>query len=159
MSTYFIDFQGFYNENTMIIKELCVIDANNIFNPYHQVFNLGISPSILAEKTQFTNKYLSNYYHYLKWEEGTSLFCPTCILNKFDDTNALFFVLDKVDGIKINTLKNYFPSWRLVNYNKTMIDLPQTPSNIKCPLREHGQQCAYKQSLSMAIDYCTTFLL
>ena len=34
MSTYFIDFHGFIIKEEMIIKELCIMDANDILNPY-----------------------------------------------------------------------------------------------------------------------------
>ena len=157
MTTYFIDAQGFCVDGTLLIKELCIMDANNIFTPYQKVFSLDVPMDILSKKSQYDVKYLIKNHHYLHWDEGSTTFCPSCVSSQYDvNINSIFYVLDKIDGVKINTLKKHFPNWRLVNYSKRIADLPDVPTNIKCLYRDHGKHCAYKHCLAMATDYCKT---
>lgn len=65
--------------------------------------------------------------------------------------NAIFYVLES----KLKTLRHHFPQLRLQAYNIT--ELPQVPANISCPWSYHGNQCAYKQCLSMCVDYCRAY--
>jgi hypothetical protein len=156
MPTYFIDFQGCYDEDGLIIKELCIMDANELFKPLHEVYKPTIKWNLLPEVTKTTNKYLTQFHHKLTWGEGTMYFCPHCILQKLNLNNlpnTTFYVLDTINGSKIKVLQRHFPSFRFVNYGKTIGQLIQTPPNICCSWKEHGEHCAYKQCLAMAIDY------
>jgi hypothetical protein len=158
MATYFIDVQGFFMNDDMIIKELCIMDCNKMLDPLHLVFKPIASWESFSENTKTTNEYLMKHYHKLFWYEGTLTFCPSCILNNYtnDIKKAIFYVLDSEEGSKMKTLRLNFPELRFVSYNKPIRDLPKVSSNICCPYREHGKHCAYKQCLSMCTDYCTT---
>jgi hypothetical protein len=160
MTTYFVDAQGFYNNDDLIIKELCIMDANEMFNPLHLVFKSNVSWEVLSDKCRFTNKYLTKHYHKLSWYEGSATFCPTCILNNYDQDfeKAILYVLDENHGKKMKTLKKHFPKLRFVSYNKSISNLHKVPANITCGWREHGSRCAYKQCLSMYVDYCKSYL-
>lgn len=149
MATYFIDFQGFRTDENIIIKELCIMDANNILYPLFGMFKFSTPSSIFSDHTQAINNYLSLHHHTLRWEEGDQSFCGGCINA---DESGLYYVYDVEDGFKMNTLRRIFPRLRLVVYAKESI--LDVPSNISCMWREHGTHCAYKTCLSMAIDYC-----
>ena len=156
MSVYFIDFQGFCtNERILSIKELCIMSTNIVFEPMHYVFESTLPRNTLSSKVKHTNRYLSDFYHKIEWEEGTDILCPTCIIKDLNVTDSIFYVLDKCDGNKLQTLKKFFPMLRLVNYSKNSAELPTVPENIRCVWREHGQHCAYKHCLAMCIDYCS----
>lgn len=153
MSVYFIDFQAFYAAGgVMSIKELCIMSNDDIFNPIHLVFKAPVPWEALSSKTKYTNKYLTDHYHELDWDEGSQIFCPSCISKDF--IGSVFYVLDKVDGTKMKTLERYFPELNFVQYSKSIAELPKVGENITCLWREHGLHCAYKQCLAMCIDYC-----
>ena len=39
MKTYFIDFEAFIaNDSEYVLKELCIMDVDNMFSPLHYVF-------------------------------------------------------------------------------------------------------------------------
>jgi hypothetical protein len=154
MSVYFIDFQGNRTDDGMIIKELCIMDGNNLFNPIHEVYTSHIPWNYLSTEVKTTNKYLSKYNHGLYWNEGSKEFCIDCILDQLINyKNATFYVLDSKSGSKMNLLKKYFPEFRLIAYGKHLKKIERTPNNIYCIWREHGHHCAYKQCLAMALDY------
>ena len=152
MSTWFIDIKVFSIDGGKSIKELCVMNVNDVLNPTHYVFYEQRPWSTLSEKSKWDNEFLTNHFHHLKWIEGKDVFCPTCILanvgNSFQDD--IFYVVDSSGGDKIKTLKTYFPCLRITNYNMLYRTLP---SNIECPWRPHGDACAYKQCLLAVLDY------
>ena len=67
--------------------------------------------------------------------------------------NAIFYVMDQVDGAKINYLKEEFPELNLINYNVVFNSLPLIPHNIKCFHREHGDHCAYLKCMRLYHNY------
>jgi len=154
MSTYFIDFQGFIIKEEMIIKELCIMDANDMLNPYHSVFNIDLPWKSLSMSTKFSTKINGEKFHNLSWAEGNEHFCPSCIMKNYN-TNDTFYVLENEDYIKTNVLEKYFPGLRFIQYSKTV--LKDIPSNISCIWRDHGEICAYKHCLAMCTDYCKTY--
>lgn len=156
MTVYFMDFQGFFLNNELVIKELCLMNANDPFNPFYRVYKMNIPWHLLPADTAKTNNYLTNNCHRLSWEEGTTTFCPNCVLHssKKDLLTVIIYVLDTENGSKMSTLKKYFPTLRFTSYNKTISQLPKTPSNISCIFRDHHHvNCAYKHCISMCIDY------
>jgi len=159
MATYFIDFQGFYIGDDMIIKELCIMDANQVFSPVHNVYKSDFNWDSIPDDSKFINRSLTSHRHKLSWDEGMIEFCRTCILNNYTDKdfyNATFYVLGIDDCTKTTTLQRYFPDMRLICYSKQS-ELAKVPSNITCPWREHGEHCAYKNCLAMCIDYCKLY--
>jgi hypothetical protein len=154
MATYFVDFQYFIVNDDLVIKELCIMDADIMLYPLHLVFNPIVPWSSLSLGMQELNQFQINVYHKIKWDEGNSYFCPSYILKRFDCDNALCYILDSPNGIKKKTLLQHFPNLRLIEYNKSIDTLLPVPSNILCPFREHGPYCAYKHCLSMCVDYC-----
>ena len=159
MTAYFVDIQSFYGNENMQIKELCIMNANDILNPYHKVFVMDIPWNLLPPNTAKSNTYLASGYHQLSWDEGSSKFCQRCILNDcdYDIKKSIIYVLDQEDGTKMKTLKKYFPELRFTSYNKNKSDLSSVPPNITCIWREHGPHCAYKQCLLMCTDYCKCY--
>ena len=149
MSTWFIDIKVFSGNNEKIIKELCVMNTNDILNPMHYVFYEQRPWSSLSEKSKLDNDFLTNQYHHLSWIEGKDVFCPMCILDNIGPEN-LFYVVDSSAGDKIKTIKAYFPSLRITNYS---MRFQRVPPNIECPWRPHGDACAYKQCLTAALHY------
>jgi hypothetical protein len=156
MATYFIDFQWFIVNNEIVIKELCIMDANVMLYPLHLVFNPIVPWESLTLETQELNQFQMNYYHKIGWYEGKAYFWPSYIIQSLNK-EATFFILDSPNGSKKKTLQRYFPNLKLINYNKTIDTLLPVPSNISCPFRDHGDHCAYKQCLSMCVDYCKCY--
>lgn len=160
MSTYFIDFQGFVVDDELVIKELCIMDANDVFWPIHLVFRDLLTWESISEKSQEVNLYLMKNHHCLRWYEGGSYFCPTCILKASDWSRGTCYVLNtsdspnSIEGAKIKTLQQHFPGVRFIEYSKSADELPKVPDNISCPYRNHGKHCAYKHCLCMFVDYC-----
>ena len=156
MACYFIDIKGFVdNFDSVIIKELCIMNVNDILHPYHYVYRGLPEWDTFSPKCQSHNEAISKYQLQLMWTEGKDFFCPSCISLSFD-ADATFFVLDAVDGCKLNILKEYFPTWRLINYSVKPNSLRKVPQNITCPWREHGLNCAYKRCLLGVLDYLNT---
>ena len=137
---YFIDLEALYDNNgNYIIKELCIMNVYDILNPLHFVFKLPWF--IQTVKTYGTNLYLMRYRHGLSWFEGRTTFQKANI-ERMLSKNSIYYVKDAVDGQKIRTLKECFPSLRIVNYSPTK--LQSIPTNTTCPWRNHGSNCAYK---------------
>lgn len=95
MNVCFIDFEYFRNEEEKYcIKELCIINANNIHNPLLYEFN-------------------SNFFN------------PQCIMkdisSQCDISTTLFYIDDEPSGLKIKTMKKYFPQLRITNYMTSSI--------------------------------------
>ena len=154
MGTYFIDFEGFLNnDGDIIIKELCIMDANNILNPFHNVYRMEFPPNPINSIIQSKNLFLITHHHHLRWFEGNSL------QNIYDQysPNSIYYTLDTEDGNKIKTLQIYFPKMRIANYAKTIFNLPIISPNISCIWHDHGPNCEYKSCLAMAIDYCKSY--
>ena len=152
MSVFFIDFEAFWtNENEFIIKELCIMNVNNMFYPLHYVFKPTLHWSELTKKAATTNKYLSKYFHKLNWYEGTSIFCSTCIKNNiyqnFTIENAVFYVRDQ----KVKLMKELFREFRIIGYSAEKLNT--IPRNITCPFRCHGKHCAFKKCLLLCQHY------
>ena len=151
MSCYFIDVKGFLrNFIEIAIKELCIIDVNNIFKPFHQVYTGNIDWQCLTFDVQLINEEITRRKLLLSWDEGLDYFCPPCIAHMFDDTK-IFYVVEDEDDKKIQLLKIHFPTWRFINYK--LKQRTKVPINISCPWREHGENCAYKICLLGVIDY------
>ena len=141
MSTYFIDYEGFHLNGETIIKELCIMDANNMLNPRHYIFKPIIPWSLLNDNARIMYLYQND----IDWDEGSELFCPKCIVT---NNNAIFYTLDD----KFDVLQKNFPTLRLIRYN--IKDLPEIPYNISCPYKDHGKHCAFKNCIAMCTNYC-----
>ena len=113
MSVYFIDLEAFQdNDCCYVIKELCTINVNSIFKPWHCVVKLAPTEwSHLSEKARKTNWYLTNHRHQLYWCEGNSKgICAECIVDSIQPArDALFYVKDNIKGNKITLLQSLFP--------------------------------------------------
>ena len=151
MSTWFIDIKVFSSDNAKFVKELCVMNVNNILHPTHYVFYEQTPWSSLTEKSRLDNDYLTKHFHGLGWVEGKDVFCNACLNEswvKYKDD--LFYVVDSINGDKINTVKSIFPYLRITNYYMLFTHVP---ANIACPWRPHGDFCAYKQCLVGCLHY------
>ena len=147
---YFIDFQGYCCNEEPIVKELCIINSNDMLNPNHMVYKMNIAWKHLSEIDQTLNELLIKDHVKLSWEEGSHTFCMYCLINSYGDdiSKEVFYTRDENRMI---TLKKLFPMLRIVKYEP--YNLQFIPRNIVCPYREHGEYCAYKSCLSMLVDY------
>ena len=152
---FIMDFERFQQgkDGEMYIKELCIIDMYQPWDPLYYIFRFGEDAwQALPADAQKTFNYASRRLHRLHWTDGLSRYCKQCVLyhlhNKFPRWNeGIFYVLDKPNGAKIQVLTKEFPELRIVNYNgltlKTLPE-PRFPS-LTCPFREHGQHCAFRK--------------
>ena len=159
MSVFFIDIEAFQDDNAdYLIKELCIMNVDNILQPFHYMFDMTESMGSLSKRAQTTNEYLRLWRHHLRWIDGDSNFDPSRILNdlKSIPNDALFYVNDHVNGKKINTLNKYLPNFRIVNYNLNEPSQLNIPDNIFCPYYNHGDYCAYKKCLKLCVQYLSS---
>lgn len=153
MPCYFIDVKGFVgNGNVILFKELCILNANNVLKPFHQVYSNLTDWDKLSFSVQIFNEKLRQRLT-LNWEEGKDIFCPQCIMYNFNDVTSIFYVVNDETGVKSGLLKQHFPTWRFVNYIFKPFAVLELPINITCPWREHGTLCAYKTCLLACLDY------
>lgn len=131
------------------------MSANDMLNPLHNVEPMKVHWKSLSKKDRVTNQFLFTKHHKLSWYEGSEKTCPNCHVQGLE--NSIFYVLDNKSGSKIKTLRQHFPKLRLQAYCKNVIELPQIPANISCPWSDHGKHCAYKNCLSMCVDYCKAY--
>lgn len=151
MSVLFIDFEAYQDDDAnYLIKELCIMDVDNILKPFYYMFTFSESMESFSKSAQKTNNYLLHRRHHLLWPDGDCKFDPALILQDLP-SNALYYVKDQINGKKINTLKHFFPNLRIVNYNSK--NLLHIPNNIKCPYYNHGDFCAYKKCLRLCVHY------
>lgn len=129
MSTFFIDYQSFYISCETIVIELCILDTRDVFNPYHYIFSQNIH------------------------QEKDTMFDQTSIISDMKPylINSIFYTNKE----KLDTIKKNFPFLRLNYYNTRQQD-NNVPKYISCPYGDHGNQCAYKNCLSMCVDYYTS---
>lgn len=64
----YIDFQYFYTNEKIIIKELAIFDENSKFS--HYIFLPPTAFSLLNDKEKKKIKWLENNHHNLKWNDG-----------------------------------------------------------------------------------------
>ena len=149
-SVFFIDLEAFqHNCGCYIIKELCIMDVDDIFSPVYFMFQPTFPFDKLMAKARRTNNFLTCYRHGLTWKEGNAVFEPMKINL---DKRALYYVKDQLDGVKLKTVKHCFPELRITNYNAS--SLRPVPDNIHCPWRDHhGVNCAYKKCLQLCTHY------
>jgi len=153
MSAYFIDLEGYFINDTLEIRELCIM-GSNIFSPIFKVYKPLKSWSDLSDHDRFANYNWTFNNHQLFWQDDGLPFCANCILESLVDVNFktdIFYMLADASSLQMKTVKKHFPMMRITRYTKKT--LPAIPSNIKCPYIDHGQHCAYKNCLCMAIDY------
>ena len=131
MTIWFIDLKVLSIDNDKCIKELCVMNVNDVLNPTHYVFYEPFSDNV-------TNYGLRS-----------NAICQTCLYDNLYK-NDLFYVVDSYNGDNIKNIKSIFPCLRITNYNMSFTSVP---ANINCPWRAHGDICAYKQCLVGALDY------
>ena len=155
MATYFIDIQGFIVNKEFVIKELCLMDASDPLDPFHNVYKMNIPEVLIPIASRKYNETITTNHHLLKWDNGDVTFCPQCIWrSKINLPNSIVYVLDTENGLKMKTLKKHFPSMRLTSYNKSSTDLQEIPKNISCIWKEHHHRhCAYKRCLAMCLDF------
>lgn len=157
MSVFFIDFEAYQDDDAnYLIKELCIMNVNNILKPFYYMFPMCESMGSFSKKTRGTNDYLRKWRHHLLWIDGDSKFDANEILKDLQSfDNALFYVNDQINGEKIDTLKKNFPNLRLVNYIYSDKGL-EIPENITCPRYNHGEFCAYKKCLKLCVHYLSS---
>ena len=154
MSCFFIDITGFVdNDGDLIIKEICIMNIQNILQPLYLICKNMPDWNSLSLLSKQRNEDMSNLNLHLTWDEGNDVFCSFCLSHSILVKSEIFYVMDDNDGRKLKTLKSLFPKWRFANYSLNANSHCQLPTNISCPWREHGPNCAYKHCLLGAIDY------
>jgi len=104
MTVFFIDFEAFHDNNAnYLIKELCIMNVNNILQPYYYMFAMTESMGILSRRSQNINEYLWLWRHHLRWIDGDCKFDPTQIVNDLQavPNDALFYVNDQINEKKL----------------------------------------------------------
>lgn len=150
---FFLDFEGFkHGQDQMRIKELCVINADQPWDPLYYVFRFEENEwNMLSADEQKTHNYASRRLHKLHWLDGICRYCKECIFyhlrQKFPRWNeGIFYVLDTANGPKVQFLTQEFPELRIVNYNGlTFKTLPEPRFQMICPFRDHGKHCAFRK--------------
>ena len=100
------------------------------------LFNNFIELCIIESTKPFQPYLLVSSYHQ----------CKECIFQHVNMEKIFYTRKDKYKSIK-----KFYPELRLVKYQGTPM---RTPNNIICPYVLHST-CAYKNALSMCIDYLT----
>lgn len=157
MSVFFIDFEAFQdNDANYLIKEMCIMNVNNILEPFYYMFVMSEEIGSFSKSTQRTNDYLRRWRHHLLWNEGDCIFDANKVLKELQAIdNSLFYVNDELGGKKIYTVKKIFPNLRILNYNCSNIN-GKIPENISCPRYNHGECCAYKKCLKLCVHYLSS---
>lgn len=69
-----VEFQAFIgNNNEYLIKELVFLDIATGMT-YYFLFEAPFPFKTLTHKAKKTNKWLTNYYHFINWDEGLTTF-------------------------------------------------------------------------------------
>ena len=166
MAPFFIDFEAFQHgpNGKFKLKELCILDVERPLLPLYYTFASRKSWDRLTNGQRRTYEYQTRELHHLEWSEGHARYCSGCIMHHIKKTfsnsaNSIFYVMDQVDGAKINYLKEEFPELNLINYTMVFNNLPIIPHNIKCFHREHGDHCAYLKCMRLYHHYICACLL
>lgn len=142
----FIDIQVFSGINGIIIKELCILSAKEIFTPIHEIFLPTEKWHHLSLRSKQINMYFTLYGHTLHWDEGNRIFCDKCIRNAIS-SHEVYYTQNEA---KKKTLQSLFPTLKVTEFNG---NLPEMPNNIHCPWRDHGPDCAYENCIRMCSSY------
>lgn len=134
------------------MKELCIM--NDIFNPVMFLYKPECKWDNLSKQQRKTNNYLTACYHHLNYYEGTDSLCSTCIRKHL--TDDIYYIIDCDKQRKSKLLKQIVPEIRLIRFKVSRKSLPLISPNITCPIRDHGQHCAYFKCLSMLQMYINT---
>jgi len=133
MAPFFIDFEAFQHGNEdIIIKELCIVDANNPLIPLYFIFHPIKNWCYLDLARQKTYNYQFQNIHNLGWNEGTSHYCRRCVYYyikqafPYEYRNGIFYVMGEQ---KLNFLKQQFTHLKFCLYNITFDDLPALSTN------------------------------
>lgn len=153
---FFVDFEAFqHGGQDPMMKELCIMNASQPMDLLYYVFKPNLDWQELSSEERTTHFYGTRRIHHLHWVDGSTRYCKNCVMHhvktKFPKwQNAMFYVLDKVEGPKVKFLKKEFPELNLVNYNGlTFKTLPPAIISMDCPYRPHGKHCAFQKCLQL----------
>lgn len=157
--TYIVDFEAFqHGSEDFRLKELCIIDVDKPLQPLYFIFKHRKQWDHLKSEHQKTYTYQMHHLHKLKYEEGHTFYCRTCIWRKIRDvfpscTNGIFYVYGQQ---KVHFLSAEFPKvvWRHYDFVPRYADLLMLPyQNVVCIHRPHGQRCACLKVYRLYNDY------
>ena len=168
-AVYIIDFEAFQHgkmEDT-VIKELCIMAANNPLKSINFVFRPPCDWSCLSADQRRTYSFEERCLHRLTWNEGTLQFCETCVQNMLigfcgtttTTTQPVFLAL----GVqKVKVLQHKLPKLCILDYRDiddncrdvSINKLPPAPIHITCTYRNHGRkQCAVLKCFRLCMHY------
>ena len=82
---FFIDFEAFQHGNETIIKEMCIIEFARPLLPLYYIFGAPYDYKYIAEDAKVSFNWEKNHHHKLRWEEGYTVFCASCIMRHIKD--------------------------------------------------------------------------
>lgn len=154
--TYFLDYEGFQSgQLAPIMKELAVISVENPQNPLYFNFNSPHPWEVLNDEQRRTYHYQTTRLHHIQWYEGYARYCKECMWYHFSLAfpqwqQGDFYVMDRMNGIKITYLRQEFPQLNILPYTSVSFrTLPDLDDHHKCPYRDHGKHCAYLKCLKL----------
>ena len=156
MTTFFIDYEGFQcGLSSPIMKELTIICVESPQNPLYFNFTSPCVWEALSEEQRRTYHYQTTRLHRIQWYEGYTRYCKECLWYHFNMAFpqwmfGIFYVMDRRNGLKINSLRREFPQLNIVPYTSaTFRTLPDLTDHHKCPYRDHGKHCSYIKCLKL----------
>lgn len=154
MNSAFIEFEAFVdNDGSYIIKELCILSPDDMFNPIYYLFFPSQSWRDFNKETAKTNQYLQRRHHKLQWFSGYEKFCADCVMFKikssFDIKTTIFYIMGAEYGKKIETIRKLFPSLRIIGYKVHHNQLSNISPNIKCISDHASKHCAYMKCMKL----------
>ena len=158
---FFIELEAFKHGHSedYLLKELAIIDASRSMRMLHYLFRAPCEWQMLTTDQKRTYNYIRRHLHKLSWNEGIMRFCPTCINADIQrwfapPTDAVFYTMG---AEKTAFLKSIFPNLNIINYaavfNISLIGLPESPRNLVCHYRDHGDHCATLKCVRLCIHY------
>jgi len=167
---FFIDYEAFQHgkEDGIIIKELCVMAADNPLKSGCFVFKPPFEWTCLRPDQQGTYSYEERCLHHLSWAEGDVQFCADCVQNSLTwfagMHNVVFLALGEQ---KVRILQNKLPKLCILDYrdidarckNVSLHNLPTAPTHITCTYRNHGRiHCAVLKCFRLSMHYHENFV-
>ena len=153
----FIEIEGFQIDNgkKWVIKELCVLDQENILKPLYYLFTIDVPFNSLSNDEKFQVKFVAGNIHGLNWYEGTTKFCVNCVEKKIIEDFGLGVEFYTMGEQKTHFLSNLFPNIRIINVGdeRTIKTLPNLMPHITCLHRHHGEHCAVRKCYRLAASY------
>ena len=117
----------------------------------------------LSKQQWKTYVYQEHRLHGLTWNDGSTLYCPKCVMHHLFKSfmlgeNPVFYVLGQQ---KANFLQREFPMLNIVEYEfaSSFKELPHAPSHIMCNYRYHSKEhCAILKCYRMYSHYVSHWL-